>query len=110
MCYRSVVPADWMIGTLFQHSKKAIKQGEPSDRVFAVVGIVDDQGRSFYLAWKCTRLKNGKISHPAFKEPLDPEDKRLFRKTSKNGSTPTAMFRPDSRYAVVPLAGDWTGG
>lgn len=98
MSYRSPVPKEWMIGTIFKHSPKAVKAGERFDSVFPVVAIVQDQGRSYYLGWKCSILKDGKIKHPAYKRPLSQDDKRLFIKQGRNGSKPTAMFRPDSFY------------
>lgn len=105
MSYHSQIPKDWMVPSLFMHTPKAIKRGEPSDRIFAVVGITKDQGKAYYLAWKCTLLKDGRIEHPAFKRPLYKTDDRLYRKTSKNGSTPTAMFRWDSFYKLIPTEG-----
>jgi hypothetical protein len=84
-----------MIGTLWRHTPKAIKKvGAPADRIFAVVEV---DGKHL-VAWKCTELPSGKISHPAFARPLDRTDKRLFVKKARNGADPTAMFKPDSFY------------
>lgn len=89
------------VNTLWSHTAKGVKRGEPLDRVFAVVEVATDQGRDYLLAWKCTLLPKGLIDHPAFKRPLRPNDPRLFVAKGRNGSGPTAMFRPDSLYRQV---------
>lgn len=94
-----------MIGTLWKHTPKGIKRGLHADRVYAVVGIepVDDgsaKPKDHLIAWKCDILPSGKLRHPAFAEPIDIDDPRIFIKAGTNGSEPTAFFRPDSLICV----------
>jgi hypothetical protein len=102
------VPTKWshLVGTLMKHTPKAVKRGCPADRVFAVVeDFKGGKGLEFerdgVIAWKCNLLPDGKISHPAFKTPLDRTDPRLFVSgVQQNGSEPTALFVPDSFYTA----------
>lgn len=85
------------VGSLMVHTPKAVRRGEPADRVLAVVSIVAEGGEpDRLLAWKCVRRSDGTIQHPAFNEPLRSDDPRLFVLSGENGSEPTALFSVDS--------------
>lgn len=99
--------------TLMCHTPKAIKAGAPADRIFAVTWVEDTEGlpngkklpcSPVLVAWKCTLLPNGKLDHPAYKHPLDPKNRSLYVLRGRNGSEPTAVFKPDSFYK--PWSGD----
>jgi len=90
-------------GRMFVHTPKAIKRGEPADRVFVVVKRWEDDP-SYFVAWKVTKVPGG-FEHPAFPDqkllsPLELKLKGSILKGS-NGSKPTAIFRPDSLYAEI---------
>lgn len=85
----------------YMHTPKAVRNGEPEDRVFAVVGKLGQR----LVAWKCQLRRDGVI-HPAnFKKPI-PFDKleKLFVEQGPGGEGPTAEFKPDSFYTEVTLA------
>lgn len=104
------------VQTWWQHTPKAIAQGEPADRRFAVVAYQepdedgDDEG---LLAWKCTALPDGRLSHPAFPGPLTPQEGEgwfdehgnkvdpFLPGPAANGAEPTALFVPDSLYVLM---------
>lgn len=89
---------------IYIHTPKGVRRGEPADRVFVVVTI---QVNGDLLAWKCTLTRTGYLSHPAFKRPLPLTHDGLRRAAllrGRNGSEPTALFRPDSLYREVTLA------
>lgn len=94
---------------MYMHTDKAVAKGHPADRVFLVAPYkVDTTGggsQSCHLAWKTTATPEG-LSHPAFKKPLAYTAKEIVKgekSKAKNGSTPTAWFKPDSLYKVVTL-------
>ena len=95
------------VNTIWCHTPKAVRRGEPANRLFVVVCIapVNDgspnwQKSTWMHAWKCTLLPNGLIQHPAYDQALSPLDPQVFCVTSTNGSQPTAVFRPDSLYKL----------
>ncbi len=89
--------------TWWRHTKKAIRKGHPADRLFAVIGSTTDDG-AYLLAWKCTEVGPGQVSHPAFPSKLiNLLDEEAFISGGLNGSKPTAMFRPDSFYEEIVL-------
>lgn len=85
------------VGKLYQHTSKAVRHGNPVERVFAVCDVEVGRGKPFLIAWKCER-RNGLLLHPAYPDLLQDSDPRLFVTEGKNGSTPTASFRLDSYY------------
>lgn len=96
------------VNTLWKHTPKAVRKGEPANRVFAVVAVApcDDgspnwQRKEWLHAWKCTINADGKLIHPAYDVCLDDDDPRIFTTSSSNGSEPTAVFRPDSFYEIM---------
>lgn len=96
---------DAYLNTLWMHTPKAVRRGEPGNRVFVVTMVqpVDDgspnwRSKKWLHAWKCELLADGKLKHPAFCEPMDISDVRIFQSQSDNHSAPTAVFRPDSLY------------
>lgn len=85
----------------FVHTAKAIKRGEPADRVFLCVGTAS----GLQLAWKCTLSVVGRV-HPAFDRVLaysNADMERGATPESANGSKPTAMFKIDSMYREVDI-------
>lgn len=83
----------------YLHTEKAIKKGNPENRLFAVVR---KQG-SRLVAWKCVLYKDGSIWHPAYTEKLFPskDDEKIFIEKGENGSEPTALFKKDSFYKEI---------
>lgn len=96
--------------TLWRHTAKGVARARrargfmaevltaPADRIFAVVSV---DGLGMCKAWKCTELPSGMISHPAYEQPLNPNDLKLFIERGRNGSEPTAYFKPDSHYKEI---------
>ncbi len=90
----------------YMHTPKAIRAGEPADRLFVVVSTKNsDPG--YFLAWKCSIDENG-LQHPRtmYKSvPLTAEALEDAARMSGDGSgsTPTAYFKPDSFYKRVTL-------
>lgn len=99
------------IGKVFRHTPKAVKRGEPDDRLFFVVDVVQDSEKDWLLAWKVTEVEvdgeKGWFKHPAYHLPyklleVETNPEPFFRKgLAPNNSAPTAMFRPDSLYQLV---------
>ena len=93
---------------LFVHTTKAIRKGNPADRVFVVAknpdgSFIEDDG--YYLAWK-TEIKNNCFWHPAFGDIMTEEEVRtldLSSPNSNNGSGPTAWVKHDSFYKKITL-------
>lgn len=107
-----------LVGSIFMHTPKAVRAEKkmagfasmPATRVLTVCGWDDGlpkrdyevKTRPYLVAWKCELTPDGLIQHPAYKKPLSPSDPRLFSpKHGRNGSEPTACFRPDSFYTKV---------
>jgi hypothetical protein len=89
---------------IFMHTQKGVRRDSaitvaPADRVFLVVrnekGVRD--------AWKCELRQEG-VRHPAFKKLLafDELERGLIWR-GRNGSLPTATFKPDSLYRRVTV-------
>jgi hypothetical protein len=84
---------------MYIHTRKAVKRGEPADRLF----LVSYAGRDGNLiAWKCIITPAG-VVHPAYKAPLkiDRLEKAGELVRGRNGSQPTAVFKPDSLYQKI---------
>lgn len=81
---------------LFMHSDKAIRNGYPDNRVFAVHCV----SCGFNIAWKHWLTKDGKIAHTGYElvTTMEDDDPRLYAASSPSGSEPTAMFKLDSFY------------
>lgn len=90
----------WMSTAKAVRSKDGgIGSAHYADRVFLVV---ERRGKEL-LAWKCDLVKGG-LSHPAFKKKLkwNELDRGAILK-GRNGSEPTALFKPDSHYRRVTI-------
>lgn len=92
--------------TWWRHTRKAVEQGHPTDRLFAVVGV---DGKHL-IAWKCEDIGQGtkQVRHPAVPGEstpgygiMDTELHDPFILQGDNGSEPTAAFKPDSFYERV---------
>ena len=84
---------------LFVHTPKAVKAGEPVDRLFVVSSVKKDRkGVTWYTAWKCTILPNGQVRHPASTKLLSPSEVLRFKPVETQHCTPTAVFKKDSFY------------
>ena len=81
---------------------KGINAGIYPDEVIAIVHFE----KPYYIGWKCTSLKNGKLDHPAYERPMSTNDPRLFKLKGANRlSDPTAMIRKDSHWKFVEVLG-----
>jgi len=82
--------------TLAYPTPKGVKAGIYDDEVVSIVYYE----KPYYIGWKCTLLKNGKLEHPAYKRPLKSNDPRLFKPKGANKlSDPTAMIKKDSHWS-----------
>ena len=94
---------------LYMHTPKAVRSGCPDTRVFLVMPPEKSWGikmKGFMVAWKTTLIPAG-LEHPAFKAVLKLDAVDLARGQlwkGRNGSEPTAVFKPDSFYRKVTLA------
>lgn len=97
---------------LYMHSPKAVKRGHPADRVFLVTSKQREVGASelardvVHYAWKC-ELRTTGLWHPAFVKPLKLDSTDIARgrvERGRNGSEPTAVFKPDSLYKRVTIS------
>lgn len=89
------------VRTWWKHTPKAIRRGEPADRLFAVVDVQTGRDRGL-VAWKCRDCGNGMIVHPAYgREPVALADIDPFvRHGITTISEPSALFVPDSLYVL----------
>lgn len=90
-------------GRLFIHTARAVKGGEPSDRLFLVVKRWEEDP-TYFVAWKVEKSRAG-FKHPAFPKKVFKHTLELQRvgtlEKGKNGSTPTAVFKHDSMVQEV---------
>lgn len=89
----------------FVHTPKAIRAGEPADRLFVVTSVeIDDgttaaKGVKWYTAWKCIILPNGMVKHPNAQQPMSLSALQKYKPNlSATGAAPTACFKHDSFY------------
>lgn len=83
----------------FRHTDKAVRLGEPDNRVFITVY----QEGKYYTAWKCTKMRDGYLSVPWTSCSISLEEALLYAPNTRapNGSEPTAVFKEDSLYEDI---------
>jgi len=113
---------------LFIHTKKAVNNGHPEDRLLLVIGyeridpspdgsLRDRKSGNWikklhFIAWKCEITAEG-IIHPEFHtrdahgyckhRPLSVDDVIKKGNTMGKKSEPTAWFKPDSYYKQITI-------